>query len=86
MKARIAAMLIFSTMAVGACTRVQTVTRPALLPTVAPPVLTPVKSDAVACLADDTYTALVNRERMIWTAYEKAAAIIAANNSKAAGK
>lgn len=73
-------------LALVGCTRVQTVTRPALLPTVAPPALTPVKSDAVACLSDGTYTALVNRERDIWTWGAAQAAIIAANNAKAEGK
>ena len=42
-----------------------TVYRPVALPLPPRPVLAPVKANAVQCLAPDTYTALVNRDRAL---------------------
>lgn len=56
---------------------------PVMLPLPPRPVLTPVTSDQVRCLAPGTYTALVNRERSLRTWGLALEAIIAANNRKA---
>jgi hypothetical protein len=63
------------------CTTVQY--RPVLLPLPARPVLTPVKASAVACLAPETYTLLVERERSYKGWGLQLEAIIKANNAKA---
>lgn len=70
-------------LSISGCARVQYLTRPVLLPTVAAPVLTPVKSSDVQCLSGATYTALVNRERATWDWGAAQQAIIKANNAKA---
>lgn len=60
--------------------------RPVVLQLPARPVLTPVKGSAVQCLAPDTYTALVDRERALRTFALELEAIIKANNAKATSK
>lgn len=57
--------------------------RPVLLPLPTRPVLTPIKGDALQCLAPSTYTTIVNRERSLRTWGLELAAIIEANNAKA---
>lgn len=59
--------------------------RPVLLQLPARPVLTPIKGDALQCLAPDTYTVIVNRERGLRTWALQLEAIIEANNAKAKG-
>lgn len=56
---------------------------PVTLPLPPRPVLTPVTASQVQCLAPDTYTALVNRERALRTYALKLEAIIRASNGKA---
>lgn len=65
------------------CTTAAPRAAPVLLPTVAAPALTPVKSSDVQCLSDAAYIDLVNRERDIWTWGAAEQAIINANNAKA---
>ena len=60
-----------------------TVYRPVTLPLPPRPVLTPVPASALQCLAPDTYTTIVNRERGYKTAYLELEAIIRANNAEA---
>ena len=60
-----------------------TVYRPVALPLPTRPVLTPIKANELQCLAPDTYTAIVNRERGYKTWGLELEAIIAANNAKA---
>lgn len=57
--------------------------RPVLLPLPSRPVLTPIKGDALQCLAPDTYTTIVNRERALRTWGMQLEAVIRANNAKA---
>lgn len=56
---------------------------PVTLPLPPRPVLTPVTASQVQCLAPDTYTALVDRERSLRGWGLELEAIIAANNRKA---
>lgn len=63
------------------CAQVQV--KPVLLPVPAEPVLTPVKSAQVQCLAPQTYTTLVDRERSLRTWALELQAVIQANNAKA---
>lgn len=77
------------------CTPAQYVARPMVLPTVAAPVLTPVKPTAFTCplgvvvpagwmcLSEEGYTTLVGRERKTWDWGAAEAAVINANNAKA---
>jgi hypothetical protein len=60
-----------------------TISRPAVLPLPARPVLTPVKSSSVQCLAAADYVTLVNRERALRTWGLQLEAVIRANNAKA---
>lgn len=76
---RVSSLLAFALLA--GCTT--TVYRPVALPLPTRPVLTPVKASAVQCLAPDTYTALVNRERALRTFAIELEAVIKANNAKA---
>lgn len=59
--------------------------KPVLLPLPSRPVLTPVKGDAMQCLAPETYTAVIDRERALRTWGLQLEAIIEANNDKAKG-
>lgn len=56
---------IVALLALAGCATIRPV--PVTLPLPARPVLTPVKASDVQCLAPDTYTALVNRERALRT-------------------
>ena len=60
-----------------------TVYRPVALPLPTRPVLTPVKASTLKCLAPDTYTTIVNRERALRTWGLELEAVIEANNAKA---
>jgi len=60
-----------------------TVYRPVMLPMPARPVLAPVKASALQCLAPDTYTTIVDRERGYKTWGLELEAIIRSNNAKA---
>lgn len=57
--------------------------RPVLLPVPARPVLTPIKGDALQCLAPEAYTTIVNRERALRTWGLSLEATLDANNAKA---
>ena len=63
------------------CTQVQV--KPVMLPVPVEPALTPVTASQVQCLAPQTYTALVNRERALRTWALELQAVIDANNAKA---
>lgn len=63
------------------CTRV--VHEPVMLPTIARPTLPAVSGAELQCLAPDTYTKIVDRERGYKTWGLKLEAIIGANNAKA---
>ena len=76
---RIATLLVVSLLA-GCATPAA---RPVLLPLPARPVLTPIKGDVLQCLAPDTYTIVVERERALRTGYLGLRAIIEANNAQA---
>ena len=54
-----------------------------MLPMPARPVLAPVKASALQCLAPDTYTTIVDRERVYKTWGLELEAIIRSNNAKA---
>ena len=60
-----------------------TVYRPVPLPIPARPVLAPVTASALQCLAPDTYTTIVDRERGYKTWGLELEAIIRSNNAKA---
>lgn len=68
-------------LALAGCATVRPV--PVTLPLPPRPVLTPVTASKVQCLAPDTYTALVNRERALRTWGLELEAIIKAANAKA---
>lgn len=59
--------------------------RPVLLPLPSRPVLTPIKGAALRCLAPETYTIIIDRERAMRTWALQLEAIIDANNAKAKG-
>lgn len=63
------------------CAQVQV--KPVMLPVPVEPVLTPVTASQVQCLAPQTYTALVDRERALRTWALELRAVIDANNAKA---
>lgn len=60
-----------------------TVYRPVPLPIPARPVLAPVTASALQCLAPDTYTTIVNRERALRTWGLSLEAVLKSNNAKA---
>lgn len=72
------AYVILAALALAGCATVHPV--PVTLPLPPRPVLTPVTASQVQCLAPDTYTALVNRERALRTWGLELEAIIRANN------
>lgn len=70
--------------AVAGCTpAVQVRSVPVMLPIPSRPVLTPIKGDALQCLAPDTYTTIVDRERALRTWGMEMEAAMQANNAKA---
>jgi hypothetical protein len=92
------AVVAIAVLMLAGCTRVQYLTRPVRLPTVAAPVLAPVTPAAFTCplgtivpagwmcLSDAGYTTLVQRARQTWDWGAAQAAIIKANNFKAKEK
>lgn len=76
-----ALIALAAALALAGCTTVQY--RPAPLPMPVRPVLTPIKGAALQCLAPDTYTTIVNRERGYKAWGLELEAIIRANNAKA---
>jgi hypothetical protein len=81
MGARLTLSLLAFALLAGCTT---TVYRPVPLPIPVRPVLMPVPAGALQCLAPDTYTTIVNRERGYKTWGLQLEAIIRANNAKAA--
>lgn len=81
---RALASIVLAVALIG-CTRVEVRSVPVALPVPARPLLPPVAPAAVQCLAPDTYTTLVNRERAYKTWGLQLEAIIQANNQHAKG-
>lgn len=82
---RNALLTLFVVTGLAACAQqpVHQVSRPVVLPLPARPVLAPVAPASVACLSNDAYTTLVNRERALRTWGLELEAIIQANNHHA---
>lgn len=87
-------LLLLLLLLLGGCVSTRYIARPMSLPTVAAPVLTPVKPTAFTCplgvvvpagwmcLSEEGYTTLVGRERKTWDWGAAEAAVINANNSQ----
>jgi len=81
MGTRLIALLSLTVLALAGCAT--TVYRPVPLPLVARPTVPAVKPAEVQCLAKDTYTKIVDRDRGYKNWGLKLEAIIEANNAKA---
>lgn len=79
----VAALTILLTPAIWLAGCTTPAARPVLLPLPSRPALTPIKGDALQCLAPDTYNTVVNRERALRTWGLQLEATIDANNAKA---
>jgi hypothetical protein len=73
-------------LALVACAQQPVRSVPVALPLPTRPVLAPVPAASVQCLAPETYTTLVNRERALKTWGLQLEAIIKANNTHTGGK
>lgn len=80
------ATTLLAAMALGACAQQPLRQVPVMLPLPSRPMLQAVPPGDVQCLAPDTYTALVNRERALKSWGLQLEAIIQANNAHAQGK